>query len=85
MVSLTLVVEKFALDRLDPIDAYLEFDGTRISGVPLFDAPATDRDGIAGVPRSRFAPDSPLEGDGFELSVPGRGIRPFGRGEDAFQ
>src|SRR3984893_7250388 len=22
--------------------------------------------------------DSPLEGDGFELSVPGRGIRPFG-------
>ncbi len=32
-----------------------------------------------------FALDSPLEGDGFELSVPGRGIRPFGRGEDAFQ
>jgi hypothetical protein len=49
MVSLTLVVEKFALDRLDPIDANLEFDGTHISGVPLFDAPATDRDGIAGV------------------------------------
>jgi hypothetical protein len=29
--------------------------------------------------------DSPLEGDGFELSVPGRAIRPFGRGEDVFQ
>jgi hypothetical protein len=23
--------------------------------------------------------------DGFELSVPGRAIRPFGRGEDVFQ
>jgi integrase len=33
----------------------------------------------------RFASDSPLEGDGFELSVPGRAIRPFGRGEDVFQ
>ena len=33
----------------------------------------------------RFAPDSPLEGDGFELSVPGRAIRPFGRGEGVFQ
>ena len=25
--------------------------------------------------RSRFAPDSPLEGDGFELPVPERGAR----------
>ena len=33
-------VETFALDRLDPIDAYLEFDGTRVPGVPVFDAPA---------------------------------------------
>src|SRR6266404_375709 len=32
-----------------------------------------------------FAPDSPLEGDGFELSVPGRAVRPFGPGEGAFQ
>jgi hypothetical protein len=29
--------------------------------------------------------DSPVEGNGFELSVPGRAIRPFGRGEDVFQ
>src|SRR6202022_991268 len=28
---------------------------------------------------------SPLEGDGFEPSVPRRAIRPFGRGEDVFQ
>jgi hypothetical protein len=36
-------------------------------------------------PKVRFAPDSVLEGDGFELSVPGRAIWPFGRGEDDFQ
>jgi hypothetical protein len=33
----------------------------------------------------KFADDSLLEGDGFELSVPGRAIRPFGRGEGVFQ
>jgi hypothetical protein len=43
------VVEKFALDRLDPIDTYLEFDGARIPGVPVFDAPATEGDGVAGI------------------------------------
>jgi hypothetical protein len=41
-------VEKFALDRLDPIDAYLECDGLRIPGVPVFDAPATGVDGVTG-------------------------------------
>jgi hypothetical protein len=67
------IVEKFALDRLDPIEAYLEFDGIRIPGVPVFDAPATGGDGIAGIlgpvgagtsiavaelsPRSIYAPD----------------------------
>ena len=42
-------VEKFALDRLDPMDAHLEFDGVRIPGVPVFDAPATGGDGVAGI------------------------------------
>jgi hypothetical protein len=42
-------VETFALDRLDPIDAYLEFDGTRVPGVPVFDAPATGADGVVGI------------------------------------
>ena len=42
-------VEGFILDRLDPIEAYLEYDGARVSGVPLFDAPATGDDGIAGI------------------------------------
>ena len=41
--------------------------------------------GVSGSHRTYQATDSPLEGDGFELSVPGRAIRPFGRGEDVFQ
>jgi hypothetical protein len=39
--------ETFMLDRLDPGETYLEVDGTRIPGVPVFDAPATS--GVAGV------------------------------------
>src|SRR5205823_2784977 len=50
------------------------------------DAKAAPRQSLTGfVPEIRFAPDSPVEGDGFELSVPGRAIRPFSRGEDVFQ
>jgi hypothetical protein len=45
----TPAVEKFALDRLDPTEAYLEFDDTRVPGVPVFDAPATGDGGVAGV------------------------------------
>jgi hypothetical protein len=41
-------VEAYALDRLDPVDSYLECGGERIPGVPVFDAPATSTDGIAG-------------------------------------
>jgi hypothetical protein len=43
----TPAVEEFALDRLDPIVAYLEFDGRRVPGVPIFDAPATGPDGVS--------------------------------------
>src|SRR6516165_2045001 len=66
-------VETFTLDRLDPIDAYLEFDGVRIPGVPVFDSPSTESDGVAGIlgpvgaetsiavaelsPRSIYSPD----------------------------
>ena len=39
--------ETFTLDRLDPGDVYLEVDGTRIPGIPVFDAPATS--GVTGV------------------------------------
>jgi hypothetical protein len=41
-------VEEFALDRIDPIAAYLEVDGIRFDGVPVFDAPSTGADGVAG-------------------------------------
>jgi hypothetical protein len=41
-------VENFSLDRLDPIAAYLELEGARIAGVPVFDAPATSADGVTG-------------------------------------
>jgi hypothetical protein len=43
-----VAIEEFALDRIDPIAAWLEFDGTRFEGVPVFDAPATRADGITG-------------------------------------
>ena len=51
----------------------------------LFEGRHFDREVIILCVRVRFAPDSPLEGDGFELSVPGPANRPFGRGEDVFQ
>ena len=41
-------IEEFALDRLDPVAAYLEIDGVNIPGVPVFDAPPTAAAGIAG-------------------------------------
>jgi hypothetical protein len=44
----TPAMEDFALERLDPRDAYLECADARIPGVPLFDAPATAADGISG-------------------------------------
>ncbi|HEY1431093.1 MAG TPA: hypothetical protein VGF39_05630 [Stellaceae bacterium] len=42
-------IEEFALDRLEPIDVYLEFDGRRVPGVPVFDAPATGPEGVSGI------------------------------------
>jgi hypothetical protein len=47
MLGALTAQETFALDRLDPGDVYLEVDGARIPGVPVFDAPATS--GITGV------------------------------------
>jgi hypothetical protein len=45
----TPTVEAYALDRLDPVAAYLEIGGERTPGVPVFDAPATSADGIVGI------------------------------------
>jgi hypothetical protein len=41
-------VEEFVFERLDPALAYLDIGDTRISGVPVFDAPNGTIDGIAG-------------------------------------
>ena len=45
----TVSVETFALDRLDPVAAHVDIGDVRLPGVPVFDAPATGPDGIAGV------------------------------------
>jgi hypothetical protein len=41
-------IEEFALDRLDPVECFLEVDGRRIEAVPVFDAPPTDVSGVVG-------------------------------------
>src|SRR3954470_19430902 len=41
-------IEKFSVERLDPVAAFLEIAGERIPGIPAFDAPATDSGGIEG-------------------------------------
>jgi len=40
--------ETFELDRVDPVDCYVEADGIRVDGVPVFDAPPTSPQGISG-------------------------------------
>jgi hypothetical protein len=42
------MIEEFGLNRLDPVAAFLEIAGTRIAGVPVYDAPPTGPDGLAG-------------------------------------
>ena len=42
------VLESFSLDRVDPLDCFVEVAGKRIEGVPLFDAAFTDANGIHG-------------------------------------
>ncbi len=41
-------LEAFALHRIDPVACWIESDGNRIEGVPVFDSPATGPDGVAG-------------------------------------
>jgi hypothetical protein len=35
-------VEEFALDRVDPVECFVEFGVRQIAAVPVFDAPSTD-------------------------------------------
>src|SRR5579883_2231239 len=41
-------IEAFTFDRLEPVTCYLDIDGTKIPGVPVFDAPTTDAHGVSG-------------------------------------
>src|SRR5579863_9375757 len=41
-------IETFLLSRIDPIECWVEGTGFRIEGVPVFDSPPTEPDGITG-------------------------------------
>src|SRR5438067_10866914 len=43
-----VTIEEFALDRLDPLDCFLELGGRKVAAAPVFDAPATDAEGVTG-------------------------------------
>lgn len=60
--------ETFLLDRLDPGDTYLEIDGVRIPGVPVFDAPATA--GITGVLGKEITVTALAPGGGLHRRIP---------------
>jgi hypothetical protein len=40
--------EAFTIDRVDPVEAFVEAGGRRIAGFPLFDAAFTDAAGVSG-------------------------------------
>ena len=42
-------IEEFALDRLDPVECYVEFGVRQLAAVPMFDAPGTDPQGVGGL------------------------------------
>src|SRR5262245_11079678 len=41
-------LEPFALDRVDPLNCFIEIGAKRIEGLPLFDAAFTDANGVRG-------------------------------------
>ena len=43
-----VTVEEYTLERLDPVECFVELDGRRVEAVPVFDAPATEAQGVAG-------------------------------------
>jgi len=43
-----VMIEEYALDRLDPITCFLEFGVRQIAAMPVFDSPATDAQGVEG-------------------------------------
>jgi hypothetical protein len=59
----SVTIEPFSLNRIDPVSCWIESDGGRIEGVPVFDSPSTGPDGISGplaiVPLSPWAVYTP--------------------------
>ena len=56
----TVAVETFALDRVDPVECYVETAGKRIEGVPVFDSPSGETNGpIRLIPLSPWAVYTP--------------------------
>ena len=43
-----VTIEAFEFERLDPFDCFLDIDGERIAGVPVFDAPPSGPEGVTG-------------------------------------
>ena len=55
-----VTIEEFAVERLDPVAAFLEIGGERIPAIPAFDAPPpTSTASRAGSGRSAATPRSP--------------------------
>jgi hypothetical protein len=56
-------IETFRLDRVDPVDCWVEVNGRQIGGIPVFDSPPTGTDGVSGpiavVPLSPWAVYTP--------------------------
>ncbi|MDP9238568.1 MAG: hypothetical protein M3P30_14430 [Chloroflexota bacterium] len=47
-LGLQVELEPFAINRVEPVEAYVEIDGRREYGVPLFDCTYTDGTGVVG-------------------------------------
>ena len=50
-------LEPFELERVDPGKAFLDIDGRRLTGLPMFDGPFTTVDGIRGTIGAAGGPD----------------------------
>ncbi len=48
LLGADVTVEEFAVERLDPVAAFLDLGGERLPAIPAFDAPATTGDGVEG-------------------------------------
>src|SRR3989442_6072168 len=59
-----VTIEEYVLDRLDPIDCFLELASRQIAAVPVFDSPATDDAGITGR-LGAISSDASIRGAGF--------------------